>query len=434
MEQKFNANSDEIIGPQLNKQSDVDSETILDLESEDKDFLIGFERVINDASIRDIKDPVTDLETSVGDPYLNIDFGISRGKEEDTQKARVKQRAMQVEVKPTGQASNTLMLDTRQYEVEFMDGDIEVYTANIIAENLLSQVEEEGHCQMIINEILDHQMTGSAMNENEGTFNSRSDMKRKKRTTQVWEICVQWKDGSTNWTALKDMKDYYPVDLADYEGTNNIQDEPAFAWWVPYMLRKRKRIIARLRSKYWEKNHKYGIWIPKSMKQSKEIDEENGNTLRMDVIRLKMKNVRIAFETYEGDPNKLLGYQEMKGHIVFNIKLGENFRRKARFCADGNNTESPAALTYRTVVSCNSARIISTAAAMKGLEVMGADVHNAFLMESCKEKIWLISGLELGNEQGKQFPRHGRGHGPNVAALATHGTKDYHIYIWIGKK
>ena len=99
-------------------------------------------------------------------------------------------------------------------------------------------------------------------------------MKRKKRTTQGWEICVQWKDGSTNWIALKDLKDYQPVGLADYAATNKIQDEPAFTWWVPYMLRKRKMIISKLRSKYWEKTHKYGIWIPKSMNQAKYIGKE----------------------------------------------------------------------------------------------------------------------------------------------------------------
>ena len=52
---------------------------------------------------------------------------------------------MDVEDRPIGQDSNTLMLDKRQYEVEFLDGDIEVYTANIISENLLSQVDEESH-------------------------------------------------------------------------------------------------------------------------------------------------------------------------------------------------------------------------------------------------------------------------------------------------
>ena len=96
LEQKFNANSDGIIGSQLKKLSDVHSETILYLESEDKDFLIGFERVINDASIRDVKDSATNLETGVNDPYLNIDFGISRCEEEDLQRARVKLRAVDV--------------------------------------------------------------------------------------------------------------------------------------------------------------------------------------------------------------------------------------------------------------------------------------------------------------------------------------------------
>ena len=130
----------------------------MDLESEDKDFLVVFERVINDASIRDIKDSVTDLETVIDDPYVNMDFVISRGKEEDLQSAMVKRRAVDFESKPIVQASNTPMLDTRQYEVELLDGEIEVYTENIIAENLLSQVDEEGHFQMMIDEIVDHRV------------------------------------------------------------------------------------------------------------------------------------------------------------------------------------------------------------------------------------------------------------------------------------
>ena len=73
-----------------------------------------------------------------------------------------------------------------------------------------------------------------------------------------------------------------------------------------------------------------------------------------------MKNLRIAFETYEGYTNELVGYQEITGYIVFDNKLGENFRQKARYCADGHETESPAALTYSMVVSCESVRIILT--------------------------------------------------------------------------
>ena len=79
----------------------------MDLGSEDKDFLICLERVINYALIRDIEDLFADLETGVDDPYLNMDFGISRGEEEDLQRARVKLQAVDVEGRPIGQATKT---------------------------------------------------------------------------------------------------------------------------------------------------------------------------------------------------------------------------------------------------------------------------------------------------------------------------------------
>ena len=44
---------------------------------------------------------------------------------------------------------------------------------------------------------------------------------------------------------------------------------------------------------------------------------------------LEMKNVWPAFEVYDGDVQKLVGYQKIKCHFVFDITLEENFRRKA---------------------------------------------------------------------------------------------------------
>lgn len=61
-----------------------------------------------------------------------------------------------------------------------------------------------------------------------------------------------------------------------------------------------------------------------------EIDRENGNTLWMEAIKLEMWNVRIiAFAEFDGDPNTLIGYTQITGHHVFDIKLGECFRREA---------------------------------------------------------------------------------------------------------
>ena len=65
------------------------------------------------------------------------------------------------------------------------------------------------------------------------------------------------------------MKDSYPVPLADYAIANAIQNQPAFAWWVPYVNKKRRAIIAKVKSKYWQQTHKYGIRVPKNVKEAK---------------------------------------------------------------------------------------------------------------------------------------------------------------------
>ena len=49
---------------------------------------------------------------------------------------------------------------------------------------------------------------------------------------------VEWKDGSTDWIELKDLKESYSVELARYATDRDIAYEPAFAWWVPFVLKK----------------------------------------------------------------------------------------------------------------------------------------------------------------------------------------------------
>jgi hypothetical protein len=143
--------------------------------------------------------------------------------------------------------------------------------------------------------------------------------------------------------------------------------------------------------------------VPRSIAEAKEIDIKNANDRWMDAVRLEMQNVRIAFEVYNSDTNNLVGYQTISGHLVFNVKLGENFRRKARYCANGHKTRSPASITYSAVVSRDSARIILTIAALNDLEVLGADVQNALLTPPNKEKVWLQASSEFGAEQGKKL-------------------------------
>ena len=47
-------------------------------------------------------------------------------------------------------------LDTAQYEVEFEDGAVERYHANIIAEHIYSQMDDEGNGVALLDDIIDH--------------------------------------------------------------------------------------------------------------------------------------------------------------------------------------------------------------------------------------------------------------------------------------
>ena len=167
-----------------------------------------------------------------------------------------------------------------------------------------------------------------------------------------WQLLIQWKDGSTNWVALKDLKESYPVQVARYSVATKISMELAFARWVPHTLNKRNCIILKVKSKYWSRMCKFGIRIPKSVKEAKQLDQENGDTQWWDAICKEMQNVRPAFEVWEKGIDKIpIGYQKIRCHMIFDVKLSEKFRRKARFVAGGHATETPMLLTYSSVVS-----------------------------------------------------------------------------------
>jgi hypothetical protein len=48
------------------------------------------------------------------------------------------------------------ILDTRAYEVDFADGSLETYHTHLIAENIYSQVDDEGRSFVLLSEIVDH--------------------------------------------------------------------------------------------------------------------------------------------------------------------------------------------------------------------------------------------------------------------------------------
>ena len=54
------------------------------------------------------------------------------------------------------------------------------------------------------------------------------------------------------WVPLRDLKVMNPVEVAKYAVANKINDQPAFAWWVHHVLKKRDQIIKKVKSQYWK--------------------------------------------------------------------------------------------------------------------------------------------------------------------------------------
>ena len=65
---------------------------------------------------------------------------------------------------------------------------------------------------------------------------------------------------------IKYVNEAIPIDLAEYAVANQISDEPPYAWWVPYTLKKKNRIIYMIKTKYWSTTNKYGVRIPKNLR------------------------------------------------------------------------------------------------------------------------------------------------------------------------
>lgn len=338
---------------------------------------------------------IDDVDTY--DQYVGAEVLLQTGDQQQT--ARVVSRKREADGKFKGTANVNPLLDTRTYDVEFPNGQVAEYSANVIAESMYSQCDVEGNQHLLLDALVDHKKSADAISHQNMYVQHGSGNKHLRKTTRGWKLCVEWKDGSTSWERLADLKESNPVEVAEYAVSKGIQDEPAFLWWVPYTLKRRDRIIAAVNKRYHKHTHKFGIEVPKTMADAIAIDKRNGNTLWQDAIRKEMNNVRVAFKILEDGESVPPTYQQIRCHLVFDIKQ-EDFRWKARFVVGGHMTDASGATNYASVVSRESVHIALTLAALNDLEVKAADIQNAYLTAPTSEKIWCVLGPEFGSDAG----------------------------------
>ena len=111
--------------------------------------------------------------------------------------------------------------------MEFNDGEVCKYAVNTIAENLYSQIDEEGFQQVLVDENIDHRKEKHAVTK-ENRFMEIKGTQIPKRNSYGWKLCIKWKDGQISWEWLSDLKEGHPVKTAEYALSKDLMDEPTF--------------------------------------------------------------------------------------------------------------------------------------------------------------------------------------------------------------
>jgi hypothetical protein len=216
------------------------------------------------------------------------------------------------------------------YECKFNDGTIKEYSANVIASNIYEEGDADGFSSSMLYQIIDHKSSGEAVKLEDKYITTRTGTRRLRETTVGWSFLIQWGDESTQWVDLKVLKESNPVQGGEYVISRGIQNEPAFAWWVPYAMQKRDVIVSAVKSRVKKTTHKYGVEMPSPgtnvVQNAIDLDRRNGTTLWMDSLAKEMGNLMIAFKILDPGQKAPPGWFKATGHIIFDVKM--DFTRK----------------------------------------------------------------------------------------------------------
>ena len=167
------------------------------------------------------------------------------------------------------------------------------------------------------------------------------------------------------------MKENYPVEIVEYAKGNHINDQPAFQWWVSYTLKKKDVIISAVKAMMRNNQIKYGLNVPRNMREVKLFDQANFNNAWQDVTNLETATIMLAIDLIEGN-RPLPGYTKSSGYLLFDIKM--DFILKARWVKDGHLSPDPIESNFAGVVSREIIIMILTYATLIGLDLCATDI------------------------------------------------------------
>ena len=269
----------------------------------------------------------------------------------------------------------------------------EVVSYNELCDIVAEQHEKEAHGEtelFTFTEVLRHQ---GPLRPGDSNYRGSS-----------YNVEVLWNDGSKTWEPVAMMIASDPVTMAVYAKEHGLLDTPGWKKLKSYARRAKKlmrMVNANKRAqRYNAVTYKFGVRLPRNVKEAISLDAQNGNTYWQDAMALEISQL-MEYETFTDMGRHAAvppGYQKIPLRMVFDVK--QSLKRKARLVARGDKTDPPKDSVYSGVASLRSLRIVTFLAELNGLHLTGGDIGNAYLEAYTKEKVCTVAGPEFGPLEG----------------------------------
>ena len=162
------------------------------------------------------------------DQLINVEVLLAKGKHVIS--AKVLGRAKDQDGNFIGTYDDNPMLNSMICNVEFLDGMVKEYSANVIAENMYAQVDSKGFQYNLLESIINYATNDRAVTKADKYVVTCRGAHKLWKTTVGWKLLVLQRDGRQQWIPLKDLKESNPIEVADFAKLKGISDEPAFCW------------------------------------------------------------------------------------------------------------------------------------------------------------------------------------------------------------
>jgi hypothetical protein len=173
---------------------------------------------------------------------------------------------------------------------------------------------------------------------------------------------VEWNDvnQTKSWVNYFALILSNPKPIISFASNNKLLDKMPFCHLTQYCSSNTAVDIARILKvslSHAGIKHKFGIQVPKGIKNAIDLDKKNGNQLWQEAINTELKQLTdyqtfIVLDSGEDIPT---GYQKIPCHVVFDVKY--DLRHKTRLVAGGNWTINDKEDIYSGVVHMDTVRI-----------------------------------------------------------------------------